>query len=248
MRILALDIGNSTCHAALFDGEDPLVVERWGSLERPAFAADLGRVPRPDRVAAVSVNRRAEPEVDAWVRSAGLEVLYVPKDLPHTIPLSVDRPETTGPDRVVAAAAALSLVGGPCVVVDAGTAVTVDRADPDRGFLGGTILPGLRLFADALHRGTSLLPRVEPEPVFEPLGRTTEEAVSAGVFLGWLGAVREVVGRMLEDYGACPVVATGGDAHLLVGEIPALTRMVPDLTLRGVALAARQEASDRHGT
>lgn len=239
MRFLALDAGNSTCHAALFEDRAILASRSWPAAEKPPCAPALGASPGPVLAALCSVNRRADPVLRSWAGEAGVPLKTIPGDVPYPIPVAVLEPGRTGPDRVLAAAAALERASGTCVVVDAGTAVTVDRADPTRGFLGGAILPGLALLAGSLRAGTSLLPEIAPAPVEDPLGRTTEEALAAGVFLGWLGAIRELLARMEARYGPAPVFVTGGDAAHLEGRLPGDVRVVQDLALLGVARAVR---------
>lgn len=240
MRILAIDLGNTNVHAALFRGRD-----REAEAVRPiaglsSLVFDWGTGTPPDLVAAASVNLEAEPALARWAAAAGLRLAFVPRDIPYPIPVRLPRPDLAGPDRILAVAAALEDAAGPQVVVNAGTAVTVDLATPAEGFLGGAILPGLRLMAGALHSGTSRLPLVDPSPLDDPLGTGTEEAIRAGVFLGWIGAVREVVDRMVRKAGPCRVVASGGDAGFLQGRVPAVSEVRKGLVLEGLRIAVEK--------
>ncbi|MCU0723056.1 MAG: type III pantothenate kinase [Planctomycetes bacterium] len=237
MRLLALDVGNTNVHAALFEG-----AAREGEAVRPAaeielLPPDLGTGRAPELAAAASVNREAEAGLARWAATSGLRLLLVPRDVPYPIPVRLARPDLAGPDRVLAAAAALEIAGGPVVVVSAGTALTVDLATPAEGFLGGAIAPGLALLAAALRSGTSRLPLVPPAPVDDPLGTSTEGAIRAGVFLGWVGAARELVERMVRRAGSCRVFATGGDAELLAPHLPFAAEVRRGLVLDGVRLA-----------
>ena len=154
--------------------------------------------------------------------------------------VDVEEPGLVGPDRVLSAAAALNICKEACIVVDAGTATTVDFATPEDGFLGGAILPGRTLMAGALRGGTSRLPEVAPNPTENPLGTTTEGAIRAGVFLGWVGAVKELVRQLRERNGPVPVLVTGGDGRHLVAQLEAEARMVEGLVVRGIQLAWEQ--------
>jgi type III pantothenate kinase len=246
MRLLAIDLGNTNVHAALFDGRSRVAEDARPAPGIPGLLPDLGSGLRPGFAAAASVNREAEAALERWAAAAGLPLQFVPRDVPYPIPVRLARPDLVGPDRVLAAAAALETAQGPVVVVNAGTAVTVDLATPAEGFLGGAILPGLRLMAEALRTGTSRLPGVPPSPVDDPLGTSTEDAIRAGVFLGWLGAARELIERMRRRAGACTVFATGGDAPLLAGRIPVISEVRPGLVLEGVRIAVEKAAGEGH--
>jgi len=132
-------------------------------------------------------------------------------------------------------------------VVDAGTAVTVDFVDGQGVFHGGAIAPGARMQLDALHERTASLPQIEfrrPDPA-ETFGRNTAEAMLHGVFDGLRGLVWRLVEQYSERYGAFPlVVATGGDAQTLFGDDELVNRIVPELTLQGIAVAARTALAD----
>jgi type III pantothenate kinase len=130
----------------------------------------------------------------------------------------VRTPQTVGRDRLYAARGALEWTGRAAVVIDAGTALTVDAVRPlDDGpfagaFLGGAIAPGPALLADALARGGALLPRVEPELDVPALGRDTPSALRAGIAVGFAGAARELAARVAAEagLGGAPIVLTGG--------------------------------------
>jgi type III pantothenate kinase len=161
------------------------------------------------------------------------------QDLP--IQLDVEAPERVGMDRLAAAVAAnrLRQATRPAVVVDAGTAITVNLITSDGVFRGGVILPGFRLTTKALAEGTDLLPLITSDWNADPptvVGRTTESAIRSGLFWGTVGAVRELVGRMASDLSAPPqVFVTGGDAKRLASFMAPDARFVPDLVLIGIA-------------
>ena len=131
-----------------------------------------------------------------------------------------------------------------CIVVDAGTAVTVDFIDGEGVFHGGAIAPGASMQLAALHERTAALPRVafaQPDDV--PFGRNTAEAMLQGVYHGLRGLVWRLVERYAEGYGAFPpVIATGGDAVTLFSDDELIDRIVPELTLQGIAVAVRRAA------
>ncbi len=165
-----------------------------------------------------------------------------------TIPVGrhLDREAMVGEDRLLNAAAAYDVLQQAAIVVDAGTAVTVDFIDGVGTFHGGAIAPGAQLMMDALNRRTAQLPESEFRPPVETLGHNTVEAMRAGVYHAIRGLVREMVEAIAEHAGAFPmVVATGGDANALFRDHDLIDRLVPDLTLMGMAVtmrAARERA------
>ena len=145
-------------------------------------------------------------------------------------------------DRLLNAAAAFDVLKQACVVVDAGTALTVDFVDGAGTFHGGAISPGGQLMLDSLHQRTALLPEVKFAKPDEAVGHNTTEAMLAGAFHGLRGTVRELVELFAEHAGTFPmVIATGGDAPLLFADYPLIDRVVPDLTLMGLAVALRKQ-------
>jgi type III pantothenate kinase len=173
------------------------------------------------------------------------------------IPISTGllRPDQTGPDRLLAAWAAGRIYGSPVIVADLGTATTVDAVDADGFFLGGAILPGLELAADALAAGTARLPRIEVDLPAEAIGIDTASAIASGVVIGHIGAVRELATRMHEriaaDGAPTKVIVIGGYASATWASeawrsptgpgLPAIADVLdPDLVLRGLGLLAER--------
>jgi type III pantothenate kinase len=164
----------------------------------------------------------------------------------------VDRPERVGIDRLLDAHAVnqLRAAGAPAIVVDLGTAVTVDRIDGGGHLAGGAILPGLALAALALHTGTASLPALDIDTAVPTgLGKSTDEAIAAGVLWGTVGGVAELVRRLADDaaqqgLGECELFVTGGDAPRLIDALanaqPMPIRHVPHLVLCGIHEIARQ--------
>ena len=134
------------------------------------------------------------------------------------------------------------------VVVDVGTAVTVDYLDEQGVFHGGAILPGITMSARALHEFTDLLPLIEPGDLADPprpLGRDTVAAMKSGLYWGTLGAIRELAARMGSGSGQpAEVFLTGGAGEPLAALLGDAARCVPELTLGGIALTARGGLAD----
>ncbi len=179
-------------------------------------------------------------------------VLRLGRDVPiparHTLDDEGER--TVGQDRLLNALAGFEVVRQACVIVDAGTAITVDFVDGEGVFHGGAIAPGARAMLGSLHERTAALPDLaltRPptlEPGAEPFGKNTPEAMLTGVVYAARGMVRALAERYAEYYEAYPqIIATGGDAPLLFEGDDLVEKIVPDLTLRGVAVAYRQWAA-----
>jgi len=164
------------------------------------------------------------------------------------IPVRVDRPGEVGPDRLVNAYAAAHLYGVPAVVVDCGTATTLDAVDQAGAFVGGAIAPGLVLGLDTLAARTARLPRVEPRLPDGPIGRDTAAAIRAGTVLGHRAMIEGLLARMRRELaagaGLAPhdvrVVLTGGLSALpWARTIEGVDAIDPELTLRGLVLLHR---------
>ncbi len=263
-RILALDRGNDSLKAALFDSGT--IVARWRERgARPedslrgivreiasgAARADGGRLGRKDRaglrdtlagsvivhsVVFCSVDPRwTERIVRALERLGASRVLEVSARIDFPFDLLVDRPSKTGPDRLAAAAGVAAAGEREAIIVDAGTAITVDVLSK-KGFLGGAIFPGTALLYRALHEGTAALPLVsERGGAVRAPGRNTREAIVAGVEGGTAGAVKELVARSRARVSKrARVWVTGGGGAGLSKRLGKGVRYEPDLVLRGL--------------
>lgn len=256
--ILALNIGNSRVQFARFEGAAP--VEGSSIIALPnepfdalveALRAEVGAMKASGEspvAVACSVNPRLAEQIE---RALGrdIEFLVIRRDVPLMINHTLDEQgeRTVGADRLCDALGAYAMLNQACVVVDTGSAITVDFVDGEGTFHGGAIAPGARMMLRTLHEKTAALPQVEfatPEGVgddhseLQPFGRNTPQAMLNGVFFALRGLVRQLAERYAEKYEAYPaIVATGGDAQTLFGSDELVERIVPDLTLRGVAHA-----------
>src|SRR5439155_16784418 len=146
-------------------------------------------------------------------------------------------PSAVGVDRLANAIAARDLYGTPAVVVDLGTATTFDCVSREGAFLGGVIAPGVMTSAEELYRRAARLARVELRRPDRALGRSTEEALQAGVMWGAAGQVDALVRRLaLEMKGTPHVIATGGLAQVIAPECETINRIDDALTLEGMTL------------
>jgi len=177
----------------------------------------------------------------AWLRERGVTAAVL--DHYQQLPLAVlvDEPAQVGLDRLLNAVAANS-VRQPehgAIVVDAGTAVTVDYVDAAGVFRGGAIFPGLRLMAKALHAYTALLPLVDINAAVAPPGRNTTLAIKTGVLHAVVGGIETLARQMSEQVAPrCEVFCTGGDAPLIASTLAMEPRIWPEMTLEGIRLSA----------
>jgi type III pantothenate kinase len=183
----------------------------------------------------------AQKLIAALEGQLSVDVYRVGDDVPVPIGQQLDPETLTGVDRLLNAAAAYDRVKQACVIVDAGTAVTVDFVDGAGTFQGGAIAPGAAMQLRALHENTAALPELAfRAPENEAFGRNTAQAMLQGVYHGIRGMVQRLVEQYAERYGAFPmVIATGGDAAVLFENEQLIDRIVPDLTLLGIAAAAK---------
>jgi type III pantothenate kinase len=168
----------------------------------------------------------------------GVAALIVGPGIKTGLSIMTNNPREVGADRIVNAVAAIDIIGGPCVVVDFGTATTFCAISPDDEYLGGSIAPGVELSMEALTSRAAQLSRVdihEPESV---IGKTTADSLRSGIVIGFAGLVDGIVTAMSEaiDSEEIGTIATGGFAGLVVPHTRTLDRMDPLLTLKGLKL------------
>jgi type III pantothenate kinase len=208
MNLLTGDLGNSRCKLRLWSADRTrLAAKDFDSRAGigAEVAAWLAGMPRADAFAVCGV---ASVELEEeLLRTLGSAVRPDPG-----LRVECREPERVGRDRLFAARGALEITSAGAIVVDAGTALTVDAARGDGVFLGGAIAPGPALLARALADGTARLPKIVPRGKGPALGRDTEEALQAGVVHGFRGAARELVDRIFEEseLASVPILLTGG--------------------------------------
>jgi len=243
--MIVLDIGNTSIHMGTWADSRIRSATSFANDDQAAFdesfAAHCDLMPqrRPPAVAIASVSpptlERIRTILEARLEQ---EVLVIGETIPLPLDVKVRDKRAVGVDRVCAAAAAFEKLQGSCVVVDFGTAVTVDLVDDDGVFVGGAIFPGVGLQLQALHEHTAQLPAVQPGLPPQAFGRDTIEAMQIGVCRGIAGAVRGIVEGYATERNQWPfVVATGGDLALLMPLCDFIDKAVADLTLAGVGLA-----------
>ena len=152
------------------------------------------------------------------------------------MPILYDNPKEVGPDRIANAVAAYDLYGGPSIVVDFGTANTIEAISEKGEYLGGAIFPGIEISMDALFERAAALRRVELVAPKNVIGKSTMESVQSGAVYGFTGQVDAVVERFQAELGDCAVVATGGLVELIMPFSRTIQHNEPWLTLHGLRI------------
>lgn len=252
--LLCLDVGNSQIYCGVYDGDDLALQFRRTSSTRSS-SDELGvfmrAALRENGVDPESITRIAVcsvvPDMIYSLRSCcqkyfQMEPLVMRPGIRTGLKISYKDPKEVGADRIADAVGAMKLYPDRnIIVVDFGTATTVCAVSKDREFLGGNIVPGVRLSMDALEEKTAQLPSVEIVPVRSAIGRSTVESIQNGLYWSNVGMVKELVTRITaEVFPDEPplVIGTGGFAHLFDGE-KLFDAVVPDLILEGLREAVR---------
>jgi type III pantothenate kinase len=244
--LLAIDVGNTNTVAGLFDGDS--LTTHWRLTTHAERTADevgmwLHQLLRweqvgPDDLADVAV-ASVVPPMDPRLREGIARYLdksafFVEPGIRTDMPLVVDAPHELGADRLCDAVAAYAEHGGPCLVLDFGTAITWEVVSADGKYLGGVIAPGPGVTAGALSSKTAKLPDVAMAPPPRVIGKGTVDSIQSGLYYGYLGLIEGVTRRILDEIGDATVVATGGVAGAFAGHTGLIKHVEPDLTLPGL--------------
>jgi type III pantothenate kinase len=254
--LIAVDVGNSTVKLGWFDARTPklpnypmpLRVEHFPTGQTP-LAEWFSELSEKDLLIwyVASVHRGAETILRSWIHSKRpFDDFHLLSHDKLPLRIEVDFPDRVGMDRLAAAVAVNERRSSrkPAIVVDTGTAITVDLVSHHGVFLGGAILPGFRLAAQALASHTDQLPLalyVGDEEPPDSLGKNTEAALKSGQFWGTVGAVRELIERLSADLAEPPeVFVTGGDLKRLAPFMAKNAQFVPHMVLSGIMAAQRR--------
>jgi len=249
INLLAVSVGNTRTRVGAFVKGELCEVSTFRNdrLDRIASAVEQAEKPlngvEDAHVLMSSVNPAVAEQVQKLLKDhVNRQVYRVEQDLPIPIGRQLDPEAIVGEDRLLNAAAAYDKLNQACVVVDAGTAITIDYVDGAGTFHGGAIVPGAQLMLDSLHGRTGLLPEVEFKKPEELIGHNTREAMLTGTFYGIRGMVRSITEAIAQHTGQYPtVIATGGDAQVIFRDDEFVNRVIPDLGLRGIAVTLRKQ-------
>lgn len=166
-----------------------------------------------------------------------VKALVVGPGLRTGMPVLYEAPLEVGADRIVAGVAAFEKYGGPCIVVDFGTATTFDAVSAKGEYLGGAIAPGVQISAEALYLKTAKLPRIEIKKPGKAIGKTTVASMQSGLYFGYVGLCRNIIDVIRKELGdEVRVVATGGFGGQISPDIKDILAYEPDLVLEGLRI------------
>lgn len=249
--LLVIDIGNTHTVMGLFEGER--LAHRWRVATDIRKTADeyglllsslVSRAGLPNTgVRGVGICSVVPPLSDVFMQAQkslfGVKAMLVGPGVKTGMPILYENPAEVGSDRIANALAAYQEARGPVIIVDLGTATTFCAVSKKGEYLGGSIVPGIGISADALFARTAKLPRVEIKKPAAVIGRTTVSSIQSGLFFGHLCVVEGMITRIVSELqlGTRPrVFATGGLAELFGKETALIDVVDPDLTLKGIRI------------
>jgi type III pantothenate kinase len=166
-----------------------------------------------------------------------LDPFIVQPGIKTGMPILYEHPQEVGADRIVLSVAGYHQYGGPCIVIDLGTATTFDAISGKGEYLGGIIAPGIGISAEALFQRAAKLPRVEIRDPGQVIGRNTVAAMQAGIFYGYLGLIEKIIELVQQELGHHTTnIATGGLALLFSGRTDRIHHSNPDLIMDGLQI------------
>jgi len=247
--LLAIDIGNTNVTFGVFDGERLKATWRVSTaihrmadeyanlmislMERQGItAASIKDVVICSVVPPLLIN--FEQVCKQYLKK---EPLIVVAGVKTGVRIDMENPREVGPDRIVNAVAAHHLYGGPVIVIDIGTATTMDVVSKDGDYIGGAIAPGIGISTEALFTRTAVLPRIELNLPKKAIGRNTITAMQSGIVFGYVGLIEGLVARIQAELPEkAKVVAAGGFAELIAQASKVIDVINSDLTLIGLRL------------
>jgi len=227
--ILAVDIGNSNIVLGCFEGNDIKFVERLSTNQNSTALEytvliktilelnNLSGYPFQGGIISSVVPSVTQTVKEAMVRLTGKPIMVVGPGIKTGLKIMLDNPAQLGSDRVADAVAAINYYPCPLIIIDMGTATTISAISRDKDFLGGMIIPGLRVSLDSLTNRTSQLPKISLEPPKKVIGSNTIDCMKSGIIYSTASSIDGVIDRIEEEIGEkCTVISTGGLAKTII--------------------------------
>jgi len=247
--LLALDVGNTNVTIGIYHGAvltrnwrlrtvHEQTADEWGILLRNLFALSSLDTSQVAGIIIASVVPILDSTLAKMARSYfQMDAMFISPETKTGVRVLYDNPKEVGADRVVNAVAAFHKYGGPCVVVDLGTAITFDAVSPAGEYLGGVICPGISISIGALFAKTARLPMVDFREPDKLIGSNTVGSIQSGLYYGMIGMIDGILERLIDSMGPeTKAIATGGQAPLIVKGSRFLKTLDEDLTLEGLRL------------
>ncbi len=240
--ILAVDIGNTNISIGSFK-EKKLnalfcINNKYLVNQKASFPLEPNILDKSKYIIVASVNPKIESAFYKYVgKKHKKKILTIGKEIKPIIPILVKNPQKVGIDRVLNALAAYKRTKTSTIVIDFGTAITIDIVSEKGEYVGGLILPGIRTSAYALNKQTALLPEVDIRKPVKIIGNNVENAIKAGIYFGTVGSISHIIREVRKVYRDLQyTIATGGDAKIFKKDIPEIDKFIPLLTLDGIRI------------
>ena len=243
--LLAIDIGNTNISSAIFKGKK--LTKKFDipvkAYSKAKLIKKLGNNSKISDILICSVVPKLTAKLQGDLkRLTGKKPYVIGKDVIVPIKNYYRHPKQLGQDRLLAAYAASMLYTAPLIVIDSGTAITLDLISRNKTYLGGLILPGMDISLDALKEKTALLPRIKLSQPKGLIGRDTKNSILSGIVFGVSASIKELINRIKQRIGKnTAVIGTGGNIALIKSNLGVKIKIDKDLALKGINLIYNNE-------